>query len=58
VKSKHPPGKPMTLGNMRELGVQRLIRTASTMRANTNPSSARASGSQPMEKRPHRGDGA
>jgi hypothetical protein len=22
---KHPPGPPMTLGNMRELGVQRLI---------------------------------
>ena len=24
-KPKHPPGPPMTLGNMRELGVQRLI---------------------------------
>ena len=22
---KHPPGSPMTLGNMRELGVQNLI---------------------------------
>jgi len=22
---KHPPGPPMTLGNMRELGVQRLL---------------------------------
>jgi hypothetical protein len=25
VKPKHPPGEPMTLGNMRQLGVQRLI---------------------------------
>jgi hypothetical protein len=25
MKSKNPPGPPMTLGNMRELGVQRLI---------------------------------
>jgi hypothetical protein len=25
VKPKHPPGPPMTLGNMRELGVQNLI---------------------------------
>jgi hypothetical protein len=24
AKEKHPPGPPMTLGNMRELGVQRL----------------------------------
>ena len=24
-KQKHPPGDPMTLGNMRELGVQRFI---------------------------------
>jgi hypothetical protein len=24
-KPKHPPGPPMTLGNMRELGVPRLI---------------------------------
>jgi len=24
-KPKHPPGEPMTLGNMRALGVQRLI---------------------------------
>jgi hypothetical protein len=23
--TKHPPGPPMTLGNMRELGVQNLI---------------------------------
>jgi hypothetical protein len=23
--SKHRPGEPMTLGNMRELGVQRLV---------------------------------
>jgi hypothetical protein len=25
VKSKQPPGDPMTLGNMRQLGVQRLV---------------------------------
>ena len=25
MKLKHPPGEPMTLGNMRELGVQDLI---------------------------------
>jgi hypothetical protein len=25
VNPKHPPGPPKTLGNMRELGVQRLI---------------------------------
>jgi hypothetical protein len=25
AKQKHPPGPPMTLGNMRELGVQNLI---------------------------------
>ena len=25
MKPKQPPGPPMTLGNMRELGVQRLI---------------------------------
>ena len=25
VKPKHPAGPPMTLGNMRELGVQQLI---------------------------------
>jgi hypothetical protein len=25
VSSKHPAGPPMTLGNMRQLGVQRLI---------------------------------
>ena len=25
MKPKHPPGDPMTLGNMRELGVARLI---------------------------------
>jgi hypothetical protein len=24
-KPKHPPAPPMTLGNMRELGVQRLL---------------------------------
>jgi hypothetical protein len=24
MKPKHPPGDPMTLGNMRELGVQNL----------------------------------
>jgi hypothetical protein len=26
-KSTHPPGEPMTLGNMRRLGVQRLVAT-------------------------------
>jgi hypothetical protein len=25
VKAKQPPGEPMTLGNMRKLGVQRLV---------------------------------
>jgi len=25
VKAKQPPGPPMTLGNMRQLGVQRLV---------------------------------
>jgi hypothetical protein len=25
MKSKHPPGPAMTLGNMRDLGVQRLV---------------------------------
>ncbi len=25
MNTKHPPGPPMTLGNMRELGVQNLI---------------------------------
>jgi hypothetical protein len=25
MKPKHPPGEPMTLGNMRALGVRRLI---------------------------------
>jgi hypothetical protein len=25
MNGKHPPGEPMTLGNMRELGVTRLI---------------------------------
>jgi hypothetical protein len=25
MRPKHPPGAPMMLGNMRELGVQRLI---------------------------------
>jgi hypothetical protein len=25
VKPKHPPGPPMTLGNMRELGVRGLM---------------------------------
>jgi len=25
MKSKHPPGPPMTLDNMRELGVRRLL---------------------------------
>ena len=25
MNPKHPPGPPMTLGNMRELGVQNLI---------------------------------
>jgi hypothetical protein len=24
-EAKHPPGEPMTLGNMRKLGVQRLV---------------------------------
>ena len=33
MNPKHPPGPPMTLGNMRELGVQRLI--ASCLRADT-----------------------
>jgi hypothetical protein len=27
VKQKNPPGDPMTLGNMRHLGVQRLVAT-------------------------------
>jgi hypothetical protein len=27
MTTKHPPGPPMTLGNMRELGVERLIAT-------------------------------
>jgi hypothetical protein len=27
VKPKQPPGEPMTLGNMRDLGVQRLVAT-------------------------------
>jgi hypothetical protein len=27
MKRKHPPGEPMTLGNMRHLGVQRLVAT-------------------------------
>ena len=35
MNSKHPPGPPMTLVNMRQLGVQRLVATASTMRADT-----------------------
>jgi hypothetical protein len=26
MRPKHPPGAPMTLGNMRDLGVQRLGR--------------------------------
>jgi hypothetical protein len=30
VKPKHPPSPPMTLGNMRELGVQRLIASCLT----------------------------
>jgi hypothetical protein len=25
AKAKQPPGEPMTLGNMRHLGVQRLV---------------------------------
>jgi hypothetical protein len=25
TKPQHPPGDPMTLGNMRQLGVQRLV---------------------------------
>ena len=25
--AKHPPGEPMTLGNMRQLGVQHLVAT-------------------------------
>jgi hypothetical protein len=25
AKQKHPPGEPMTLGNMRQLGVHRLV---------------------------------
>jgi hypothetical protein len=32
VKPKHPAGPPMRLGNMRELGVQRLVAPASTRR--------------------------
>jgi len=27
AKAKQPPGEPMTLGNMRRLGVQRLVAT-------------------------------
>ena len=27
MRSKQPPGQPMTLGNMRKLGVQRLVAT-------------------------------
>jgi hypothetical protein len=27
MATKHPPGDPMTLGNMRHLGVQRLVAT-------------------------------
>jgi hypothetical protein len=27
MKPKHPPGPPMTLGNMRHLGVHRLVAT-------------------------------
>ena len=29
--TKHPPGEPMTVGNMRALGVRRLIASATTM---------------------------
>jgi hypothetical protein len=32
---RNPPGPPMTLGNMRRLGVQQLVRSASTPRAGT-----------------------
>ena len=35
VKPKHAAGTPMTLGNMRDLGVQRLVASASTMPAGT-----------------------
>ena len=33
AKQKHPPGPPMTLGNMRELGVHHLIGYALTIHA-------------------------
>jgi len=32
VNIKHPPGPPMTLANMRALGVQRLIGGSLTLR--------------------------
>jgi hypothetical protein len=32
MKPKHPPGPPMTLGNMRELGVRRLVALAEVHR--------------------------
>jgi len=31
MKPKHPPGPQMTLGNMRELGVQRLVTPLATV---------------------------
>jgi hypothetical protein len=35
AKPKHPPGLPMTLGNMRELGVHHLIGFCLNERAGT-----------------------
>jgi hypothetical protein len=32
MNAKHPPGDPMTLGNMRELGVRRASRAAANKR--------------------------
>jgi hypothetical protein len=39
VTLKHPPGPPMTLGNMRELGVHHLIAFCSTTPAATKQTS-------------------
>jgi hypothetical protein len=35
MKPKHPAGPPMTLGNMRHLGVQRLVAHRLNRRAGT-----------------------
>ena len=37
MNPKHPPGPPMTLGNMPELGVHHLIAYFSTRPADTSP---------------------